>query len=189
MDDSLISPPPIVLNVASVKKTNQFWPFLQMNVFLYIQRVTNVPKSHSPDYQTRIRLECGNIGAGREHRPAQEYARTLEIHWSIHIQDLERLSLMKQSWVTCHPQWKCHHRHKILWLYSFLSYSLGRSISAIRRTWRWRWVPRLFRYWGRACGLRSPEAGTWTLIRARSPTASTSTCGYSSWPSPSCCTW
>lgn len=53
---------------------------LTMNVFSYIQRVTNVPKSHSPDYPARIRLECGNDGAGREHILAQEYARTLDLN-------------------------------------------------------------------------------------------------------------
>lgn len=51
-----------------------------MNVLSYIQWVTNVPKSHSPDYPTRIRLECGNVGAGREHILAQEYARTLDLN-------------------------------------------------------------------------------------------------------------
>lgn len=51
-----------------------------MNVFSYIQWVTNVPKSHSPDYPTRIRLECGYVGAGREHILAQEYTRTLDLN-------------------------------------------------------------------------------------------------------------
>lgn len=51
-----------------------------MNVFSYSQWVTNVPKSHSPDYPTRIRLERGNVGAGREHILAQEYARTLDLN-------------------------------------------------------------------------------------------------------------
>lgn len=38
---------------------------------------------------------------------------------------------MKQARLTCHPQWKYHHRHKILWLeLLLLSYSLGGSISA-----------------------------------------------------------
>lgn len=42
--------------------------------------VTNVPKSHSPDYPTRIGLECGSIGARREHMLAQEYARILDLN-------------------------------------------------------------------------------------------------------------
>lgn len=87
-----------------------------MNIFAHIQWVTNVPKSHSPDYPTRIRLECGNVGSGSEHILAQGYARILDHSWSIHIQDTELLSFMKQSWLTCHPQWKCHHRHSIVWL-------------------------------------------------------------------------
>lgn len=53
---------------------------LTMNVLSYSQRVTNVPKSHSPVYSTRIRLQCGSISARREHTLAQEYARTLELH-------------------------------------------------------------------------------------------------------------
>lgn len=123
--------------VVLYKETNQFWSFLQMNVFSYVLWVTNVPKSHSPDYPTRIRLEFGIICAGREHILAQEYARTVDLNWSIHIQDTEQLSLMKQSWLTCHPQWKCHHRHKTLWLelHSLLSYSLGGSVSALGWTW------------------------------------------------------
>lgn len=160
-----------------------------MNVFSYIQWVTNVPKSHSPDYPTRIRLECVIAG---EYVLAQEYARTFDLNWSIHIQDTELLSLMKRSWLTCHPQWKCQHKHKILWLallQSFLSYSLGESISAFGWTWKWKWVPKLFRYCGRVCGRHSQEAGMWTPIRARFPTASTSTFGYFSWPSPFCCIW
>ncbi|CAB1441136.1 unnamed protein product [Pleuronectes platessa] len=52
---------------------------LTMNVFSYIQWVTNVPKSHSPDYPTGIRLECGNVGARRENTPAPECARTLDL--------------------------------------------------------------------------------------------------------------
>lgn len=39
---------------------------------------------------------------------------------------------MKQAWLTCHPQWKYHHRHKILWLQLLLlSDSLGGSISVL----------------------------------------------------------
>lgn len=53
---------------------------LTMNVYSYIQWVTNVPKSSSPEYSTRIRLECGNVGARREHILAQEYARTLDFN-------------------------------------------------------------------------------------------------------------
>lgn len=179
-------------NVWNVASNKQFWSFLQMNIFAHIQWVTNVPKSQSTDYPTRIRLECGSVGSGREHILAQEYARILDLHWSIHNQDTELLSFMKQSWLTCHPQWKCHHRHNILWLellHSFLSCSLGGTVSAFGWTWRRRWVPKLFRYCGRVCGLHSQEAGMWTPIRAHSPTASTSTFGYFSWPSPFCCTW
>lgn len=53
---------------------------LIMNVFSDSRWVTNVPKSQSPDYSTRIRLGCGNISAEREHKLAQEYARTLELN-------------------------------------------------------------------------------------------------------------
>lgn len=38
---------------------------------------------------------------------------------------------MKQARLTCHPQWKYHYRHKILWLeLLLLSCSLGGSILA-----------------------------------------------------------
>lgn len=163
-----------------------------MNVFSNIHLVTNVPKSHSPDCPTRIRIERSYVGARREHILAQEYARTLDLDWKIHIGDTELFSLMKQTWLTCDPKWKCHHRHEILWLelrHSFLSYSLEGNVSAFGWTWRRKWVPKLFRYCGRVCGLHSQEAGMWTPIRARSPTASTSTFGYFSWPSPFCCIW
>lgn len=53
---------------------------LIMNVFSYIQWVSNVPKSPSPDYPARIRLEGGSVGAGRENILAQEYARTLDLN-------------------------------------------------------------------------------------------------------------
>lgn len=51
-----------------------------MIIFAHTQWVTNVPKSHSTDYPTRIRLECGNIGSGREHILAKEYARILDLN-------------------------------------------------------------------------------------------------------------
>lgn len=171
---------------------NQFLCLLQMNGFSYIRWVTNVPKSHSPVYPTRIRLECGNVSARGEHMLVQEYARTLDLNWSIHIQNTELLPLMKQSWLACHLQWKCHHSYKILWLellLSFLSYSFGGSISTFGWTWRWKWVPKLCRYCGRVCGPRSLEGGMWIPIRARSPTAFISTFGYFSWPSLFCCIW
>lgn len=105
-----------------------------MNVFSYIQWVTNVPKSHSPDYWTRIRLDFGISGARREYIVAQEYARTSEFNWRLQIQDTELSCLMKRSRLTCHPQWKCHCRHKTLWLqllHIVLSYSLSGSIAAL----------------------------------------------------------
>lgn len=51
---------------------------LIMNVSSHIQRVTDVPKGHSPDYSTRIRPECGS--AASENALAQEYARILHLH-------------------------------------------------------------------------------------------------------------
>lgn len=41
---------------------------------------------------------------------------------------------MNQTWLTCDPKWKCHHKHKILWLelqHSFLSSSPKQSLSAL----------------------------------------------------------
>lgn len=159
-----------------------------MNVFSNIHLVAHVPKSHSPDCPTRI----GYADAGRERIFAQEYARTLDLYWKIHIGDTDLFSLMSQPWLTCDPKWKCHHKHKILWLklqHSFQSYSPEQSLSAFGWTWRRKWVRKLSRYCGRGCGLHSQEAGMWTPIRAHSPIASTSTCGSFSWPSPSCCIW
>lgn len=117
---------------------------------------------------------------------------TLDLCWKRHIEDTDLFSLMSPARLTCDPKWKCHHKHKILWLklrHSSLSYIPERSIAASGWTWRRKWVPKLSRYCGRACGLLSLEAGMWTPIRAHSPTASTSTFGFFSWPSPSCCIW
>lgn len=164
---------------------------LQMNVISHLPWFANVPKSHSPDYSTRIMFKCSCLPAVQEHILEQECAQILDLYWSIHIQDTELFSLMKQSWLTSHPQWKCHHRRKTLWLklHSFLSYSIGGSILASGSTWWWTWVPKLFRYCDRVCGLPLLEVGMWIPTRAPSPTASISTYGYSSWPSPFCCTW
>lgn len=51
-----------------------------MNVFSHIQRVTNVPKSHSTEYPRRIRLECNIVDAGEEPMLIQEFTRTLDLN-------------------------------------------------------------------------------------------------------------
>lgn len=56
---------------------------LTMNVFSYMNWVTNVPKSHPPDYPVRIRLECCNVGAGGIsywHKNMQELLAPTEMH-------------------------------------------------------------------------------------------------------------
>lgn len=162
-----------------------------MNVFSYSHCVTNVPKSQPSDHPTRTSLQCGSVCARREHKVVQEYARILEVNWRKPIQDSE-LSLMTRSWSDCHPKWKCHHRHAVLWLellHSHWSCTVGRSISALGWTWWWTWVPRLFRYCDRVCGPHWLEAGMWTPIRAPSPIVFTSTFGYFFWPSLFCYTW
>lgn len=74
-----------------------------MNVSLRFQWDTNVPKSLTPDYSTRITRECSNVDARRVHLLAKEYARTLDLNWNIYLSTTKN----------CCPWWNSLGRHAI----------------------------------------------------------------------------